>query len=205
MPDAIAALGRTRPRVGIELYEDENNELVELLREGAVDMMVGTVPAGAVGLEVLPLRTERVVLLVSDALLHRLYGAEAQAVVDEVERTGSLAGLSEVPYLLLGEGDEPGDLSRALLRSAGIRPVARVMSKNSETLVDLAARGVGACFVPEDLAQAMVGDGSKGLRRVSLGEDALIPVHVAWRKSGHVWSVIEAFANLLVELFGEQA
>ena len=203
MPDAIAAFGRTRPRVGIELYEDENDELVELLREGAVDMMVGTVPANAAGLEVIPLRTERVALLVSDALLRRQYGAEAQAVVDEVERTGSLASMSEMPFLLLGEGDEPGDLSRALLRSAGIRPVPRVMSKNSETLVELAVRSVGACFVPEDLAHAMADDASKGLRKVSLGEDAVIPIHVAWRKSGHVWSVVEAFANLLVELFGE--
>ena len=80
------------------------------------------------------------------------------------------------------------------------------MSKNSETLVDLAARGVGACFVPIDLARAMTGEGRSGnLRIISLGEDAFIPIHVAWRASEHVWSVIESFADLLAELYGEEA
>lgn len=205
MPAALTAFGRTHPGVGIELNEEENDALVEMLREGQVDMVVATVPTGTPGLVVRPLRHERVVLLVSDALLTQLYGAEAQALIEEVERTGSLAPLEGMPYLLLGKGDEPGDLSRKLLAHSGVRPRARVMSTNSETLVDLAIRGVGACFVPEDLATAsMRGDEAVGLRTISLGEDATISVHIAWRSSGHVWSVIEAFAALLVELFGEE-
>ncbi len=206
MPDAIAAFGRERPGVGIELYEAENADLVELLREGTVDMMVGTVPRSASGLVVRPLRTERVVLLVSDELLAERYGDEAQAVVNQVEATRSLAPLASLPFLLLGQGDEPGDLSRAMLERADIRPVARVKSKNSETLVELASRGVGACFVPVELAHAMIErDGATHLRTVSLGPNVVIPIHVAWRASEHVWSVIEAFAALLDELFGECA
>lgn len=206
MPSAIAAFGEAHPGVRLQLIEAENDELIELLREGRVDMAVATVPEGVPGIVVRSLRTERVVLIVSDDLLERLYGEEADAVVAEVERTGSLASLSALPYMLLSEGDEPGDLSRSILERSGIRTSAKVMSKNSETLVDLAERGVGACFVPEDLAASMVGkDGRAGLRAISLGDDAVIPIHVAWRASGHVWSVIEAFAAQLDALFGEEA
>lgn len=206
MPTAIAAFDATHPGVGIQLEEDENDELVDLLREGRVDMIVATVPKGASGLVVRPLRQERVVLLASDALLDGFYGDGAQAAIEGVEQTGSLAALADLPYLLLGKGDEPGDLSRSILERSGIRPAARVMSKNSETLVDLASRGVGACFVPMDLARAMTGQAeNESLRIISLGDDATIPIHVAWRASEHVWSVIESFADLLVELFGEGA
>ena len=206
MPTAIAAFDATHPGVGIQLEEEENDRLVDLLREGAVDMIVATVPKGVSGVVVRPLREERVVLLVAESLLDRLYGDGAEATVEAVEQSGSLAALAELPYLLLGKGDEPGDLSRTLLERSGIRPEARVMSTNSETLVDLAVRGVGACFVPKDLASAMMGrEGAKGLRAISLGDDAIIPIHVAWRSSEHVWSVIESFADLLAELFGEES
>ena len=206
MPKAIAAFDVTHPGVGIQLEEDENDALVDLLREGSVDMIVARVPKGVSGLVVRPLREERIVLLASDSLLDRLYGDGAEAVIETVEQSGNLAVLADLPFLLLGKGDEPGDLSREMLERSGIRPVARVMSKNSETLVDLAARGVGACFVPIDLARAMTGEGRSGkLRIISLGEDAFIPIHVAWRASEHVWSVIESFADLLAELYGEEA
>lgn len=206
MPSALAAFAQTHPGVGIQLYEAENTELLELLREGTVDMLVATVPEGMGGITVMPLRRERVMLLASDDLIRSRCGDDVEAVVAEVERTGSLAALSELPYMLLSKGDEPGDLSRAILERSGIRPKARVMSKNSETLVDLAARGVGACFVPKDLADSVTGEqGIAGLRQISLGDDATIPIHVAWRKAGHVWSVIEAFAALLQELFGEES
>jgi DNA-binding transcriptional LysR family regulator len=204
MPAAISAFSATHPGVGIQLDEAENDELVEMLREGRPDMVVATVPRGIPGLVVRPLREERVVLLVAESLLRERCGDGFEEAVAQVARTGSLASLGEIPFLLLGEGDEPGDLSRSILARSGIRPKPKVMSKNSETLVDLAIRGVGACFVPEDLATAMMGEPeAAGLREVSLGPEASIPIHMAWRDSGHVWSVIEAFAQLLSHLYGD--
>ena len=61
-------------------------------------------------------------------------------------------------------------------------------------------RDVGATFVPDDLARAMVGDGERHEMCVmNLGPAARIDIHVAWRQSSHVWSVIEDFAALLGE------
>ena len=61
-------------------------------------------------------------------------------------------------------------------------------------------RHVGATFVPYDLAQAMVGTGeSRAMCVMDLGPDARIDIHMAWRSSSHVWSVIEDFADLLAE------
>lgn len=200
MPRAIAAFRERKPGVRILIEEEENEGLVEALREGRVDMAVATIPPNVPGLEVRLLRTEQIVLLVSWTLLRTLYGERTEAVVDEVRRTGSLAPLVGCPFLLLGRHDEPGDLSRKLLDQAGLEGEATVVSSNSETLVELALRHVGATFVPYDLAQAMVGTGeARAMCVMDLGPTARIDIHIAWRSSSHVWSVIEDFADLLTE------
>lgn len=198
MPRAIAAFRDQKPGVRVTIVEEENEDLLEALREGRVDMAVATIPAGVSGLEVRLLRTEQIVLIASWKLLRQLYGEEARQVAEEVVRKGSLAPLKDCPFLLLGRHDEPGDLSRRLLDGAGLEGEATVISSNSETLVELAKRDVGATFVPLDLARAMVGGGEKGdMCVMDLGPDARIDIHIAWRSSSHVWSVIEDFANLL--------
>ena len=200
MPRAIAAFRERKPGVRVHIDEAENEELVEALREGRVDMAVATVPPSVPGLEVRLLRTEQIVLLASWTLLRTLYGERCETVVDEVSRSASLAPLKCCPFLLLGRHDEPGDLSRRLLEQAGLETEATVLSSNSETLVELAMRHVGATFVPYDLAQAMVGTGeSRAMCVMDLGPDARIDIHMAWRSSSHVWSVIEDFADLLAE------
>lgn len=200
MPRAITAFRERKPGVHVVIDEAENEELVEALREGRVDMAVATVPDNIPGLEVRLLRTEQIVLLASWTLLRTLYGERCEAVVSEVSRTGSLAPLKGCPFLLLGRHDEPGDLSRRLLAQASLETEATVLSSNSETLVELAMRHVGATFVPIDLAQAMVGTGeTRAMCVMDLGPSARIDIHMAWRSSSHVWSVIEDFADLLAE------
>lgn len=200
MPRAIAAFRQQKPGVRVQIVEEENEELIEALREGRVDMAVATVPATAAGLEVRLLRTEPIVLIASWNLLDALYGEHAHEVAMQVEAEASLAPLEGCPFLLLGRHDEPGDLSRTLLEASGLEGEATVVSSNSETLVELAMRDVGATFVPFDLAQAMVGaGGSQTMCVMGLGSEARIDIHVAWRQSSHVWSVIEDFADLLCE------
>lgn len=200
MPEAISEFRRRKPGVRVLIDEAENEDIVDSLREGRVDMAVATFPNNLPGIEVRLLRTEQIVLLISWSLLRELYGEEARQVSEEVVRRGSLAPLKGCPFLLLGRHDEPGDLSRRLLIASGLEGEAVVISSNSETLMELAVRDMGATFVPRDLAHAMLGDGEEDdMCIMNLGPDARIDIHVAWRQSNHVWSVITDFADLLEE------
>ena len=204
MPRAIAEFRKQKPGVRVLIDEAENEDLVEALREGRVDMTVATFPAGVPGLEVRLLRTEQIVLIVSWKLLRSVFGEEARQVSEEVMRKGSLAPLKGCPFLLLGRHDEPGDLSRSLMESSGLKVEPAVVSSNSETLVELALRDMGATFVPRDLADALVGTGEEhAMCIMDLGPSARIDIHVAWRSSRHVWSVIEDFAALLQQQVSE--
>ena len=198
LPEAIASFRRDHPGVDVLIREGENDEVVEDLRTGRVDLAVATVPEGMAGIEVRPLRREQVVVLVSRKLLEERYGGQAAERVVEASRTHDLASLVDCPLLMLGRSDQEGDLSRKLAERAGIAGNVAVRSENSETLVELAVQGVGACFVELGIVNAMLGpDRMHEMCVIDLGPDAVMEMQLAWRKSGHVWSPILAFADLL--------
>lgn len=204
LPQAIASFRRQRPGVDVRIEEGENEEIIESLRTGRIDMAVATVPSGMVGIEVRPLRSEQVVLLVSHELLRAQYGEMADTVALEASQAHDLRPLADCPFLMLGRNDQEGDISRRLVARSGIDAHVAVLSENSETLVELATQGVGACFVEMGVVRATLGEQRmKDMCVVDLGPEARIDVQVAWRSSGHVWSVIQAFADLLCEQAGE--
>jgi DNA-binding transcriptional LysR family regulator len=204
MPRAIAMYQRAHPHISIALFEGENDELVDELGEGRLDMVVATVAAHVPGLEVHQLFREEVVLIVARSLLEELYGEKAERVAEACEATGSIAGLAACPFLLMGERDVPGEFSRRKLAEAGISPEVRVVSKNSETLMALALRGVGACFVPSELVATSFADPeAAGMRVIHLGEEMSYPLSVAWRSADHVWSAVIGFDQVLRQQFAD--
>ena len=205
LPQVIASFRAQHPGVDVIIQEGENDEILEELRTGQVDMAVATVPAGTAGLEVRPLRHEQVVMLVSKTLLGTLYGGDGVLRAEEASRRHSIELLSDCPLLLLGRHDQEGDLSRRLIERSGIDANVAVLSENSETLVELAVRGVGACFVEWGIVRSMLDEERlRDMCIVDLGPDALMDVQVAWRSSGHVWSIIESFADQLAKEAAQQ-
>lgn len=206
MPRAIASFQRDHPGISVVLSEGENDELVELLEEDLLDLIVATLPKDRPSLVVHELIREEVVLVISERLLEELYGEKADDVVRRTEETGALSAMRDCPFLLVGERDVPGDLARRVFREAGFSPNVRVISTNSETLLALALRGVGACFVPSELVATTFADAeAAGMRVVHLGERASYMLSTAWRRAPHTWSMIEAFGAVLIDQFSDGA
>lgn len=198
LPQAIASFRARRPGVDVHIVEGENDEIIEALRAGRIDMAVATLPRGMAGVEVRSLWREQLVMLVSKALLRNIYGTEGEARAEKASREHSMVPLAECPLLMLGRRDQEGELSHRLVERSGIDAHIAVMSENSETLIELAMQGVGACFVDWGIVRAMLDQTElEDMCIVDLGHDALIDVQVAWRSSGHVWSVIVDFAEQL--------
>lgn len=198
MPRAIASFQRRYPQITVSLYESENQDLVTLLREGRVDMVVATVDLDTPGLVVHDLYDEAVMLLCRRDLLEHYYPGHVEEAVAAASMNAGLTSLDRLPFLLVGEGDVPGDVPRQAFHKQDIQPDVRVISKNAETLVALAARGVGACFCSSELAHTSFPNAAdSGMRLIDLGEGAKYPICVAWRDSPHTWSIVTAFYELL--------
>ena len=204
MPRAIAMFQADHPGISIQLMEGENDELVDVLEEGRLDLVVATVPASEPGLQVRELFREEVVLVIAESLLDRLYGERKEEVIAAASRPKGLRALADCPFMLVGERDVPGDFPRRAFARAGVTPDVRVTSSNSETLLALALRGTGACFVPSELVATSFADPeAAGMRVVRLGSAMSYRLCVAWRESAHTWSMTEAFANVLMEQFAD--
>ena len=207
LPTVLSVFQEEHPGINALIMEGENQELIEFLREGRVDMVVASVPHDFSGFVVHHLYDENIVLLLTEGLLERVVaevGVPAEEAVSRLHESGDLSVLGKCPFMLLGERDEPGRTARRLLARSGVRPWVRVRSTNSETLVDLASKGVGACFVPMRQVKATFGEGGgDGLVAIELGSDATISIDVAWRDGKHVWSVIESFHKTLRQLYAE--
>ena len=192
MPRSIAAFQKQHPLISIELDEGENDQLVATITGPAYDLVAHD------------LFLEKIVLVVAHDLLRELYGNDADAIVVKVEKTANLSPFADLPFLTVGKRDVAGNLARQAFASAGINPHIKVMSRNSETLMALAVRGVGACFLPSELvASTFTKPQDAGLCVIELGKDMTYSVSVAWRKAEHVWSAITSFDEVLKEQLSE--
>jgi len=200
MPQAIATYQQKRPGIEIELHEIENDELIENLRAGQLDLIVATIPKDLPDIIVKGLYKEEVILLLSKELLSSLYEDKGNDVVGEIEQTGSLRPLADCPFVLLGKQDIPGNLACKIFREAGITPPVRAMSSNSETLLNLCERSVGAFLCPRRLVLSALSEESLDkVRIVHLGAQAKYWISVGWRDTDHVWSATEVFIDTLEE------
>ncbi len=198
MPRAIAAFRKKHPGITIDLHEGVNTELIEQLKAGDLDMIVAHVPKDEASLHVEHLYREEIVLVVAEGLLHELYGSQAEALVQEVEHSGDIAPLSDLPFLLVGRNDVPGNIARASFESAAIKPDVAVVSRNAETLLALVQRGVGACFTPGELvASRFSKDEEAGLRIIHLGDPGYYSISAAWKRTSYTWSVVHSFYKTL--------
>lgn len=208
MPALLASFQDEHKGINTMLLEDENERIIEHLREGRCDMCVAIMDGSKnqyPDLVVRPLYKEKIVLCVNQDLLHELYQDGVEERIADVEKTGNLEALRDCPYLMLGIHDEPGGFAHSLLQRSGVKAWERVRSSNTETLISLAARGVGACFAPSYVVHMLKAQGVPKLRAISLGKKAELPISCAWKQSAHTWSVINSFYfHMLNELADDE-
>ena len=137
---------------------------------------------------------EEVVLLVPQAILDQVAEEKGPSALERLER-GDLSPLQGAPFLLEAEEDDVGKIGYSFLSQAGIVSTPAVEAYSLETLLILCARGLGACFFPENWIQAV-------LRLFRLGEDARYTVRFGYSKQGYPGRVITDFIQLARETGG---
>ena len=200
MPRVISRFREVYPHVSVELHEAENFELIEGLKSGYLDIIVAYVPFVQPGFDMEVVYRDEVVLCASNKLLHSIYGDECEDVIEQVVKTQSLLPMKECPFMLVGKRDVSGEIARQMFEKDSLNPDFVVTSKNVETLLDLAEKGVGACFCPGEVVVANYPKGSSAdLQVIRLGSVAHYPVHAAFKKDDRVWSVVRSFRQILDE------
>ena len=141
LPELLAAFLKTNPTVDIALDERPSPEVARAVAEGWADIGVAAGHADVSGLEVMPFRTDRLVLVTpcGHALAGRPHIAFAETLGHEFV---GLSGDSALGGHLAGHAARAGGRMRMRIRMRGIDAACRMV-----------ALGVGIAILPEDAAK----------------------------------------------------
>jgi len=135
LPHALATFNKRYPGIELELHETGAGRLLELLNEGTVDLAVVPVPVANVASDVL--FTEELVIAVSPSHpLAKQRDVAAQALASE-------------GWILFPHGYELRDRTLQYCRSGGFEPRVVLDGGEMDTVLRLAAVGLGVAMVPQ--------------------------------------------------------
>jgi len=141
LPEALSAFLAAHPQVNIDLEESLSDEIVAAVADGTADVGIVAATVELAGLEVLPFRVDRFVLVVASG--HPLSGTERIAFADALDR--DFVGL-----------DRTSALQRFLSEKAeriGRRLKLRVQLRSFDAVCRLVECNVGIGVVPATTAE----------------------------------------------------
>ena len=190
MPYVIQRFHREYPGIDIELFEKTNEELIALLREGAIDVFVGRAAEDLREFEVQPFYSEEIVMLVPR-------GFEVDGALGGEDALQQLAGAL---FVLCKPNDIAGRIGRTLIKQAGIRAREAVVTDNAGTMLSLCARGIGPCFCPSVQVKALLT--AKEMEQVQVfrfEKEALYQISFAFAKAPYRWGALKRFIAIARE------
>lgn len=199
IPDMIMKFQKLYPQIEIQSVEDVHDVLRKKLIDGEIDIAIADLPDKIPGVEVRDFIEEEIVLFVPDSLMDDLYGSRKDAVAERIQKNGELSLLAGCPFLIGDEKNTVGRLGRFFIKRANFHPIVKAQSKNVEMLLELCVKGVGACFCPEELAKAILGEKHLAeLKMFRLGEEAKYMIRLGWQAQTYQWSIISKFIEVVM-------
>ena len=202
LPALIEEFQRVYPQIDIRLLEESTDSLQQSLMDGEIDLAIANFPEELPGVELDDFYQEEVALLISRSLLQKLYGENAGQVLRTVAQ-GDLSPLETCPFLLNVQQDIAGRIGRSLLKRSGIILNPKLESATTGTILDICAKGVGACFCPDTLIKTALDEEQlAGIEMIRFGEDARYWIRFGYRRESYHWSVIKGFMDLGKRIIG---
>ncbi len=204
MPKVIAAFQKEHPFVQVKLVETSHEEQRIKLLNHEIDLVITNFTEDIPGVTMQDFYNEENVLLISEALLDKIYGADKEYVLEKVALLQNLYPLKDCPFVLMNAENIAGRIGREFLAEAGFEADIKVESDNIETLLALAIEGCGACFCPEILLRKTLAQETLAkLRVVRLGDKAKYRICFGYAKQNYQWKIIDEFVKVALATIQE--
>lgn len=197
MPKILKEYQEKYPNIEIQLVEDLNDILQQKLLKREIDLAIAGFLTPLNEVQMRDFYKEEVVLLVGKELLSQLYKNHVGQVVQKIQEGKKVTPLEKCPFLMNGQKDIAGRIGRHLIAQAGFIPDIKVEGGNIETLLELCAKNMGACFSPKILAQAVLSE--KQLSKMEVfhfPEDTWYWIRFAWLKQSYAQTLIAHFIEI---------
>jgi len=203
MPGIIIQFQQLHPQVEVEVIEDTNVALQKKLLNGELDIAIANFPDKIAGIRLLDFYEEEIVLFLADTLLQRIYGSQAENVLQRLNKHQELALLEPCPFLLNIEGNAVGRIARSIIEKADFQPTVVAQSGSVEMLLMLCVKGVGACFCPKNMAKlALTARQLSQLHLIHLKESVHYMTRFGIAEQSYQWKVINDFLSSALQQHG---
>lgn len=173
LPAILPAYKQKFPNIELHLVEGNSSELNAALIHGEIDLMIDLLPFKAENVEAVPICEEEILLVVPDQILDRYFPGQQAEMKKVLEENADVQLLKDCPYLLINKGNRVRTIADEIFEDAQLSPSVLLETENIETVLALAAKGMGITFYPR---MFMSGSGSsaddtakkKGLNYYSL-------------------------------------
>lgn len=149
LPEILPLYRRLFPGIELSLLEGNSKELDHALSHGEVDLIIGMKPFSVEHVETIPICSEDILLAVSDSLLTQYFPNRKQQIMELLSRGVDLKLLASCPVLTVKKGNRVRTIMDEMYEDAQVSPSIILEAENIETLLSLAAKGMGITFYPQ--------------------------------------------------------
>ena len=193
MPGVVARLRTGSPHLQLRLSEQTNEELIEGLLQGELDLMIGDVPDHLPELHTESLYRETMVLVAAKSLL-------ADEDLRRLREKNDLRLLADYPFVMNSQNDIAGKYGTVILENAGVVPRVAVMSDSAETCLRMCGDGLGVYVCPDIYLRFFSGPRAELL---ILPQDISYPVKIAYRAELYIKRGVQELVRCCKDLGGE--
>ena len=112
-------------------------------------MIIGLLPFKVENIETVPICEEEILLVVPDSVLEKAFPGRLSEIRQRLTRDTDLSLLKECPFLLINPGNRVRTLADEMFEEAQFTPNIILETENIETVMALAAKGMGITFYPK--------------------------------------------------------
>lgn len=137
------------PGIDLKLVEGNSSELASGLLHGQIDLVIDMLPFRVENIETVPLCEEEILLAVPDAVLKRTFSDRLEEIKSQLSGRVDLSLLEDCPFLMINKGNRVRTIADEMFEESQITPNVALETENIETVLALAAKGMGITFYPK--------------------------------------------------------
>lgn len=149
LPAILPAYKEKFPNIELHLVEGNSSELNAALIHGDIDLMIDLLPFKAEYVETVTICEEEILLVLSDEILDQYFPGQQDHIKKELEDHANVQLLKDCPYLLINKGNRVRTIADEIFEDAQLTPYILLETENIETVLALAAKGMGITFYPK--------------------------------------------------------
>lgn len=149
LPAILPAYKEKFPNIEFHLIEGNSSELSTALIHGDIDLLIDLLPFKAENVEIVPICDEEILLVVPDQILDHYFPGRQAEIKLLLEQAPDVSLLKDCPYLLINEGNRVRTIADEMFEDAQLTPDVILETENIETVLALAAKGMGITFYPK--------------------------------------------------------